>query len=433
VNQRLSEVAPLAELLRPRVLDDVVGQDHLVGATGPLRRLVDAKQLTSMILWGPAGTGKTTLARILASRAGYEQESLSAVSSGVKDVREAITRARERLGERGVRTVVFIDEVHRFNKAQQDLLLPVTETGEIVLIGATTENPYFEVNAALMSRCTLWRLRSLTSDDLAILVRRGCELRGVTLSDEALEALTSSADGDARSALTTLDTAIILARATSEPDVVGSEQVAQARDGRLYHQSRDTHYDQVSALIKSVRGSDPDAALFWLVTLLESGESARFLARRLVILASEDVGLASATGLLVAEAAARAVEFVGLPEARLTLAHATLTLALAPKSNAVTRALSAVTSAVRAGGGADVPDHLRDAHYSGAKDLGFGVEYQYPHDFENGWVAQTYLPERLVGEHFFEPSFYGEEDSLVREWMARTRPTNTGDTGAPVE
>ena len=321
-------MAPLAELLRPRTLDEIVGQDQLVGTDGPLRRFVDSRQLTSMILWGPAGTGKTTLARIVAHAAGYVMEPLSAVSSGVKDVREAIARARERLGQHGQRTVLFIDEVHRFNKAQQDLLLPATETGEVVLIGATTENPYFEVNAALMSRSTLWRLRPLGDDDLAILVRRGLELRAATISDEAKEAIVASADGDARSALTTLDTAIVLARLDDHSARVELSHVARARDGRLYHQSADTHYDQISAFIKSVRGSDPDAAMYWLLTLLESGESARFIARRLVILASEDIGLADPLGLLVAEAAARAVEFVGLPEARLTLSHATLTLAL---------------------------------------------------------------------------------------------------------
>ncbi len=428
----MKEAAPLAQLLRPRTLDDVVGQDHLVGPEGPLRRFVEAKQLTSMILWGPAGTGKTTLARIVASSAGYAEESLSAVNGGVKDVREALVRARERLGERGQRTVLFIDEVHRFNKAQQDLLLPATESGEIVLIGATTENPYFEVNAALMSRCTLWRLHSLSEHDIAVLCRRGATLRGVDLSDEALAALTGSADGDARSALTTLDTAIILARA--EGDVsVSAQHVSMARDGRLYHQSRDTHYDQVSALIKSIRGSDPDAALYWLVTLLESGESARFLARRLVILASEDVGLAEPTGLLIAEACARAVEFVGLPEARLNLAHATLALALAPKSNSVTRALGAATAAVQAGGLAEVPDHLRDAHYAGAKDLGFGHGYDYPHDFEGGWVDQTYLPAALVGSRFYEPSSYGRERALVEQWRERTGAAQLVNPVPPVE
>lgn len=432
--QRLKQAAPLAELLRPRTLDEVVGQSHLVGPDGPLRSFVGAQQLTSMILWGPAGTGKTTLARILATSAGYATESLSAVTGGVKDVREALSRAHERLGERGQKTVLFIDEVHRFNKSQQDLLLPATESGEIVLIGATTENPYFEVNAALMSRCTLWRLKPLSEDELLTLARRGLELRNASATDEALSAVTSSADGDARGALTTLDTAIILAHAQSGVGTeVTVEHIAQARDGRLYHQSADTHYDQVSAFIKSVRGSDPDAALYWLVTLLESGESARFLARRLVILASEDIGLADPMGLLVAESAARAVEFVGLPEARLTLAHATITLALLPKSNAVTRALGAATQAVQAGGVIEVPDHLRDGHYRGASELGFGNNYRYPHDFDNGWVDQQYLPDGQKGSRFFEPSFYEREQALVEQWRRRTGQTDTDGTSTPVE
>ncbi|MGC1237866.1 MAG: replication-associated recombination protein A [Acidimicrobiales bacterium] len=433
MNERLREAAPLAELLRPRTLDEIVGQDHLVGPDGPLRRLVETRQLTSMILWGPAGTGKTTLARILAFAAEYEMESLSAVSSGVKDVREAILRARERLGERGVRTVLFIDEVHRFNKAQQDLLLPATETGEVVLIGATTENPYFEVNAALMSRSTLWRLRPLGESDLDVLVNRGLQLRDATISDDARGAITSSADGDARSALTTLDTAIVLARVEGEPTLVALEDVAKARDGRLYHQSADSHYDQISAFIKSVRGSDPDAAMYWLVTLLESGESARFIARRLVILASEDVGLADPLGLLVAESAARAVEFVGLPEARLTLAHATITLALMAKSNSVTRALGAVTTAVQAGGLVEVPAHLRDASYGSAKKLGHGNDYQYAHAHPGGWVDQQYLPDRWKDETFFDPSDYGREGPLVEQWRARTNRSHQDEPTPPVE
>jgi putative ATPase len=429
----LRESAPLAELLRPGTLDEVVGQDHLVGVDGPLRRLVEARLLTSMILWGPAGTGKTTLARILATSANYVIESLSAVSSGVKDVREAITRARERLGERGQRTVLFIDEVHRFNKAQQDLLLPATETGEVVLIGATTENPYFEVNAALMSRSTLWRLHPLGEDDLVTLVRRGLELRGATITDEALGAVTSSADGDARSALTTLDTAIVLVNVEDPGKPVDISHVARARDGRLYHQSADTHYDQISAFIKSVRGSDPDAALYWMVTLLESGESARFLARRLVILASEDIGLAEPLGLLVAEAAARAVEFVGLPEARLTLAHATIALALMPKSNSVTRALGAVTVAVQSGASTQVPAHLRDASYRSAALLGHGTEYRYAHDYPQGWVDQQYLPDQLEATTFLDPSDYGREAALIEQWRARTNRSHQDEPPAPVE
>ena len=415
-------------------MDELVGQGHLVGANGPLRRFVEAGELTSMILWGPAGTGKTTLARILANSAGYATESLSAVTSGVKDVREALGRAHDRLGEHAQRTVLFIDEVHRFNKSQQDLLLPATETGQVVLIGATTENPYFEVNAALMSRSTLWRLYPLSAEDLEVLVRRGVELRQSAITDEALDAITSASDGDARVALTTLDTAIVLARADeSTPDVVELEHVSQARDGRLYHQSRDTHFDQISAFIKSVRGSDPDGALYWLVTMLESGESPRFLARRLVILASEDIGLADPMGLVLADAAARTVEFIGLPEGRLTLAHATITLALMPKSNSVTRALGAVTRAVQEGGLVEVPDHLRGSNYRGASEQRFGTDYQYPHDFTGGWVAQQYLPDALVGQHYYDPGAYGREKALVDQWRATVQREDEDDSGPPVE
>ena len=383
-----------------------------------------------MILWGPAGTGKTTLARILAAGAGYEQESLSAVSSGVKDVREAIERARERRGQFDQRTVIFIDEVHRFNKAQQDLLLPATESGEIVLIGATTENPFFEVNAALMSRTTLWRLHPLGEAAIAELLERGLALRAARAEDEALAALVAIAEGDARVALTSLDTALVVA---GPGEALTREHVARARDGRLYHQSADSHYDQISALIKSLRGSDPDAALYWLVTLLESGESARFIARRLVILASEDVGLADSQALVVAEAAARACEFVGLPEARLTLAHATLYLALAPKSNSATRALGAATDAVRAGGVAPVPAHLRDAHYRGAAEMGFGVQYRYPHDYPGAWVAQRYLPEELGEATFFTGSEHGREVDLLAAWRARRERSDQGSQEPPVE
>ena len=411
-----------------------MGQAHLVGPNGPLRRFVEAGELTSMILWGPAGTGKTTLARILANSAGYATESLSAVTSGVKEVREALNRARERLGGQNQRTVLFIDEVHRFNKSQQDLLLPATETGQVVLIGATTENPYFEVNAALMSRSTLWRLHPLAQGDLEVLVKRGVALRDSAITDEALEAITSASDGDARVALTTLDTAIVLARA-QEPasDLVEIDQVAQARDGRLYHQSRDTHFDQISAFIKSVRGSDPDGALYWLVTMLESGESPRFLARRLVILASEDIGLADPMGLVLADAAARTVEFIGLPEGRLTLAHATLTLALMPKSNSVTRALGAVTRAVQEGGLVEVPDHLRGSAYRGASEQGFGTDYKYPHDFDRGWIDQQYLPASQVGQRYFDPSDYGREKALVEQWRAMVQREDEGNSPSPVE
>ncbi len=394
--------------------------------------MVEARRLRSMIFWGPPGTGKTTLARLLADGTGYAMESLSAVTSGVREVREALGRARERLGENGRRTVLFIDEVHRFNRAQQDLLLPATEAGDVVLIGATTENPYFEVNAALLSRSLLWRLQRLGDDDLAFLVDRGAARRGVEVDEEARSMLVDAGDGDARAVLTTLETAALLARGAGR-ESVSCDDVARARDGRVYHQSRDTHYDQASAFIKSVRGSDPDAALYWMVAMLENGESPRFIARRLVILASEDVGLADDRALLVAEAAARAVELVGLPEARLTLAHATLALALAPKSNTVTRALGNATEAVRASG-AEVPEHLRDSHYSGAVREGFGAGYRYPHDDPRGWVEQDYLPEALAHRRFVEPVAHGAEGPRVAAWRERTgRRELRGDEDPPVE
>jgi putative ATPase len=393
--------------------------------------MAESGQLRSMILWGPAGTGKTTLARILAATAGFTVETVSAVSSGVKDLRDVISRAEDRLAQRAERTVLFIDEVHRFNKSQQDLLLPATETGQITLIGATTENPYFEVNAALISRTTQWRVHPLNDDALQLLVRRGLVARGATIDDDALAHIVAVADGDGRSALTTLDVALALASATSGPSHVSVAHVIAARDGRIHHQSADTHYDQISAFIKSVRGSDPDAAVFWLVALLDAGESARFIARRLVILASEDVGLADPTALLVCESAARAVEFVGLPEARLTLTHATITLALMPKSNSVTSALNRATEALRAGASTTVPAHLRDAHYASAAVIGHGVNYQYPHDFEGAWVPQQYLPDELVGRSFYEPHELGREGPLVAQW--RLRRNSEDQNNPPVE
>ncbi|CAB4856747.1 unannotated protein [freshwater metagenome] len=422
----MRSIAPLAESLRPRSLNDVVGQDHLVGPGAPLRLLAENQSLKSLILWGPAGTGKTTLARLVAEVAGLHFATLSAVSSGVKDVREVIEQSRQRLAEYGTRTCLFIDEVHRFNKSQQDLLLPVTESGEVVLIGATTENPYFEVNAALLSRTTLWRLKPHTRESLTLLVERGLQMRGATIAADALDALVKSAEGDGRGVLTTLDVALVLAK--NHDNVVGLDDVSAARDGRIIHQSQDSHYDQVSAFIKSVRGSDPDAALFWLVALLEAGESARFLARRLVILASEDIGIADGNALLTAESAARAVEFVGLPEARLTLAHATVRLALSPKSNSITAALGAVTSAIQAGVSTEVPAHLRDGHYQGATDLGHGAGYAYPHDFPGNWIKQQYLPDGEKGG-YFKPSDQPSEVRLIEIW----RSIQGAVPGPPVE
>ncbi|HXZ62896.1 MAG TPA: AAA family ATPase, partial [Acidimicrobiales bacterium] len=331
--RRLRRQAPLAARLRPRTFDEVVGQQHLIGPGAPLRVLAEADRVGSSILWGPAGTGKTTLARLLAEATSKHLATLSATAAGVKDVREALAEAERRLGEQGQGTMLFIDEVHRFSKSQQDVLLPAVEDGLVVLIGATTENPFFEVNPPLLSRTSLWRLHPLSADDLRSLVHRGLEVEGAGAEADAVEAVVAACEGDARAALTTVEVAVALARAragdTEGRVVLGVDDMARARDGRLFHQGADEHYDQSSALIKSVRGSDADAGLYWMARMLEAGEDPRFVARRLVILASEDVGLADPQALLVAEAAARAVEYVGLPEAALNLAEAVIYLARA--------------------------------------------------------------------------------------------------------
>jgi putative ATPase len=392
--------------------------------------LAESDRLTSVILWGPPGSGKTTLASLLANHSTKAFVALSAVSSGAEEVRETLEAARQRLGERGQGTVLFLDEVHRFNKAQQDLLLPSVEEGLITLIGATTENPYFEVNPPLLSRSTLWRLEPLGGDELTELARRGLAVEGAAAEDAAIELLVAAADGDARALLTTLEVAVALAEVRGEGDtVVSVADVTDARDGRVLHQGADERYDQASAFIKSIRGSDVDAGLYWMVRMLEAGESPRFIARRLVILASEDIGMADPTSLLVAEAAARAVDFIGLPEAKLNLAHAVVHLALAPKSNRVTEALGRATEAVRSGPAARVPSHLRDAHYSGAKDLGHGAGYRYPHDDPAGWVVQSYLPAELEDARFYEPTEHGREARAL-EWLKRAREEANPTEGA---
>jgi len=413
--ERLRQRAPLAARLRPRTLDDIVGQRHLVAPNAPLRVLIEADRLTSAILWGPAGTGKTTLAQVVAATTAKAFVPLSAVNAGVADVRLAIDDARRQLGEHGRGSILFVDEVHRFNKAQQDALLPAVEEGLVVLIGATTENPFFSVNSPLLSRATLWRLEPLGEHDIAEVIRRGLDLEQARADDDAVAALVSVADGDARAALGTLEVAVALAGGAP----VTAEVVERARAGRLLHQGADAHYDQVSALIKSVRGSDPDAALYWFARMLEGGEDARFIARRLVILASEDVGLADPLALVVADAAARAVEFVGLPEAQLNLAEAVIYLACAPKSNRVTAALGRARADARDGPRADVPAHLRDASYRGASQLGHGEGYRYPHDDPRGWVEQDYRPPQVAGTVYYEPSDHGAEAAIGQRLRRR--------------
>ncbi len=410
-DRRLTRQAPLAARIRPRTLDEVVGQAHLVAPGAPLRTLAETDRVGSAILWGPAGTGKTTLARLLAEASAKHFTTLSATGAGVKDVRQALADAERRLGEQGQGTILFIDEVHRFSKSQQDVLLPAVEDGLVVFIGATTENPFFEVNPPLLSRASLWRLHPLSPEDLRAVIRRGLAAEEADAEADAIDALVAASEGDARAALTTIEVAVALARARldGEPVVLTMEDMARARDGRLFHQGADEHYDQISALIKSVRGSDPDAGLYWMARMIEAGEDPRFLARRMVILASEDIGLADPQALLVAEAAARAVEYVGLPEAALNLAEAVIYLARAPKSNAVVVALGRAQADVRASVSQEVPAHLRDAHYKGAATIGHGEGYVYPHDDPSGVVRQQYRPDALEGHVYYEPTPHGAE------------------------
>ena len=354
--QVLRDQAPLAARLRPRTLDDIVGQSHLLGADGPLRRLIESDRLSSIILWGPPGTGKTTIAEVIATVTSREFVRLSAVTSGVKDVREVIDAARDRLGQNGRRTIVFVDEIHRFNATQQDSLLPAVEAGLITLIGATTENPFFQVNAPLRSRSTLLRLEVLGDDDLSKLLERGAAVESATLAPEACALIVQRCGGDGRQALTSLEVAIALAK---DKDVSLAHAEAALSTSALRY-GRDDHYDVVSALIKSMRASDEQAALFWLARMIEAGDDPRFMARRLIVFASEDIGLADATALGVAIAAASAVEHVGLPEARYNLAHAVMHLARAPKSRGVVDAIDAAQAALLGGASIEVPQHLRD-------------------------------------------------------------------------
>jgi putative ATPase len=418
VAERLRAQAPLAARMRPRRLEEVVGQRHLLAPGAALRRLIEADRISSTILWGPPGTGKTTLAEVIAHATQRHFERLSAVTAGVREVRAVIEAAEERLGQRGRATIVFVDEIHRFSTSQQDALLPSVETGVVTLVGATTENPYFEVNAPLRSRSTLFRLEPLARGEVHELLTRALVVESAEAEPDALDAVASRCGGDARQALTTLEVACALAR----PGRVTLAHVDAALGVSAMRYGRDDHYDVVSALIKSIRGSDPDAGLFWLARMLEAGDDPRFVARRLVILASEDVGMADPQSLLVAVAAAQAVETVGMPEAQLTLAQAVVHLATAPKSNRVALGIWAAREEVRSGADLEVPSHLRDGHYGGARDVGHGVGYAYPHDDPRGWVPQRYLPEGLAprqnerdGEgRYYRPGPHGAEVEVAR-------------------
>jgi putative ATPase len=414
---------PLAARMRPRNLDEFVGQEHIVGKGRLLRRAIEADQLSSLIFYGPPGTGKTTLAQVIAGTTESRFAELSAVTAGVADVRQVIAEAKEHLGLYGKRTVLFIDEIHRFNKSQQDALLPAVEDGTIILVGATTENPYFEVNSALLSRSRIFKLETLTEAEIRLVLERALqdEERGMAkyqpIADTAaLDHLAAMSGGDARIALNALELAILTTLPAEDGKrhitlEVASESIQ--RRAMKYDKNGDYHYDVISAFIKSMRGSDPDATLHWLARMMDAGENPEFIARRIIICAAEDVGLADPQALQVAVTAMQAAHYVGWPEARIPIAMAALYVATAPKSNAAYLGIDAALADMHSKNFTGVPLHLRDAHYKGAKEFGYGLDYQYPHSFPGGWVAQQYLPEELKGTCYYKPTGRGHEKEIM--------------------
>lgn len=422
--------SPLASRMRPTSLDEVVGQQHIIGKDKLLYRAIMADKISSIIFYGPPGTGKTTLAKVIANTTSAEFTSINATAAGKKDMEQVVENAKNIRGMYGKKTILFIDEIHRFNKGQQDYLLPFVEDGTVILIGATTENPYFEVNGALLSRSIIFELKPLSQEDIKTLIRRaltdsakGLGSYGAVIDDDALDFLSDMANGDARSALTAIELGVL----TTEPSADGKIHITLSvaseciqRRVVKYDKSGDNHYDTISAFIKSMRGSDPDAAIYYLARMLYAGEDVKFIARRIMICAAEDVGNADPQALQVAVAAAQAVERIGMPESQIILAEATNYVACAPKSNASYLSIDAAMHMVASGQTPPIPVHLQDSHYKSAGKLGHGIGYQYAHDFKNHYVAQQYLPDALAGTRFYEPTDMGYEKQ-IRDYLEKIR------------
>lgn len=411
-NNAKSKESPLASRMRPEKLEEIVGQKHILGENKLLYRAIKADKLSSVIFYGPPGTGKTTLAKVIANTSDSEFRQINATVAGKKDMEEVVNAAKDSLGMYGKRTILFVDEIHRFNKGQQDYLLPFVEDGTIILIGATTENPYFEVNSALISRSTIFELKELDKEDIKILINRamsdevkGMGAYGAKMSEDAIDFLADIANGDARTALNAVELAVLTTDRRADGvihiDIDTIEECVQQRNPR-YDKSGDNHYDTISAFIKSMRGSDPDAAIYYLARMLNAGESVTFIARRIMICAAEDVGLADPRALVVAVSAAEAVHQLGMPEARIPLAEAVLYIANAPKGNAAYMAIDKALDFVKREPAYQIPAYLKDAHYGGAKELGHGIGYKYPHDYEGHYVEQQYLPDEIKDVKFFE-------------------------------
>ncbi len=420
----LSKQAPLANRVRPTTLDEVVGQEHILGKDKLLYRSIKADRISSLIFYGPPGTGKTTLAQVIANTTKADFRELNATTAGKKDMEDAVKRAKDKLGMEGKRTILFIDEIHRFNKGQQDYLLPFVENGTVILIGATTENPYFEVNRALISRSTIFELKSLSAEDIGKILRnaiadkeKGLGNEPLSVDDDAIEFLADACNGDARTALNALDIAFLTTDRSEDGLVhIDLDIASSCIQKRIlgYDKDGDNHYDTISAFIKSMRGSDPDAAIYYLARMLYAGEDVKFIARRIMICASEDVSNADPQAIVVATAAAQAVERIGMPESQIILAQAAAYVACAPKSNSSVKAIGKAMSVVKDTRPGNIPPYLRDAHYSGAKELGRGLTYKYPHDYPDNYVEQQYLPNELVGRVFYEPSDNGYEKTIKR-------------------